>query len=48
MKFPFFGIPKAYFTHAKNASESRGRLFELQERWEAYTRQLIGEYRILF
>ena len=44
MKFPFLGIPQAYLAHAKDASDFRGRLFELQERWDAYTRQLIREY----
>ncbi|CAL1701448.1 unnamed protein product [Somion occarium] len=44
IKFPFFGIPETYLAHTKDASEFRGRLVDLQERWEAYTRQLIREY----
>lgn len=44
MKFPFFGVPETYLAHAKDASDFRGRLFELEERWEAYTRQLTREY----
>ncbi|EIM88533.1 uncharacterized protein STEHIDRAFT_54565, partial [Stereum hirsutum FP-91666 SS1] len=41
----FFAIPWTYHAHVKDASEYRGRLSNMQKRWEDYIRRLVQEYQ---
>ncbi|KAG2013491.1 hypothetical protein CC2G_010399 [Coprinopsis cinerea AmutBmut pab1-1] len=40
----FFGIPHTYWAHIKSTSEYRGRLAEVQVKWEKYIERLVREY----
>ncbi|TFK29356.1 hypothetical protein FA15DRAFT_664296 [Coprinopsis marcescibilis] len=40
----FFGIPHTYWAHIKATSEYRGRLADVQHKWEKYIERLVREY----
>ena len=41
----FFSIPYTYLEHVRGAGDYEGRLTNIQNKWEAYTRKLTKEYQ---